>query len=218
MQDSENLNLYKSCVKNEFNQHRESNVDQDDITAQSFYISKNGSALSSHDLFLDEIQTIITDHVLIPLSESRKLLYKTEGAMMPLTVTLHRNIAYRKFKMKLLEKIDKSESVNVEQVSSVFCKSIDRDIIDKQFINVLIANYARRIRNYKLTQKNFVRLPETLQSNIKTLEESAEYKRLVQSIASWYAMMEMCEDLIERIKLYGISQYLDEEAALKKLE
>lgn len=30
--------------------------------------------------------------------------------------------------------------------------------------------------------------------------------------------MEMCEDLIERVKLYGISQYLDEEAALQKLE
>lgn len=30
--------------------------------------------------------------------------------------------------------------------------------------------------------------------------------------------MEMCEDLIDRVKLYGISQYLDEEAAMKKLE
>lgn len=30
--------------------------------------------------------------------------------------------------------------------------------------------------------------------------------------------MEMCEDLIDRVKLYGISQYLDEEAALQKLE
>lgn len=30
--------------------------------------------------------------------------------------------------------------------------------------------------------------------------------------------MELCEDLIERVKLYGISQYLDEEAALQKLE
>jgi hypothetical protein len=197
--------LYKSCVKNEFDQHRESIVDQDDITANSIYIDSNGSALSSKDKLLDEIQTIITDNVLIPLSESRNLLHKTEGAMMPLTVTLHRNIAYKKFKLKVLEKLDKSESVNVEEVSSLFCKSIDRDIVDKQFYNTLVAQYARRIREYKLTQKNFMRLPETLQSNIKTLEESAEYKRLVQSIASWYALMELCEDLIERVKLYGIS-------------
>jgi hypothetical protein len=29
--------------------------------------------------------------------------------------------------------------------------------------------------------------------------------------------MEVCEDLIERVKLYGISQYLDNEAAVSKL-
>jgi len=30
--------------------------------------------------------------------------------------------------------------------------------------------------------------------------------------------MELCEDLIERIKLYGISQYLDEKTLIKKLQ
>lgn len=99
--------------------------------------------------------------------------------MMPLTVTLHRTVAYKKFKMALLEKLNRSESVNVEEMSALFCKSIDRDVLDRQFYNTLVAQYARRIREYKLTQKNFMRLPETLQANIKTLEESAEYKRLV---------------------------------------
>lgn len=218
MHDSENLNLFKSCVKNEFDQKKESIVDQDDVTAKSIYVDESGADLTSTDKLLDEVQEIITDNVLIPLSESKNLLKKTEGAMMPLTVTLHRTIAYKKFKMKLIEKLNRSESVNVEEVSSRFCKTIDRDLLDNQYYYTLVNQYARRIREYKVTQKNFARLPETLQENIKTLEDSVEYKRLVQTIAAWYALMELCEDLIERVKLYGISQYLDEQAALQKLE
>lgn len=53
---------------------------------------------------------------------------------------------------------------------------------------------------------------------MKALEDSHQYKRLIESIANWYALMELCEDLIDRVKLYGISQYLDEEAAIQKLE
>ena len=30
--------------------------------------------------------------------------------------------------------------------------------------------------------------------------------------------MELCEDLLDRVQLYGISNYLDEESAKKKLE
>lgn len=71
--------------------------------------------------------------------------------MMPLTMTLHRKIAYRKFKIILLEKIDRSESVNVEKLSSIFCKSIDRDILDKQFYQTLVQQYSRRMQEYRLT-------------------------------------------------------------------
>ena len=63
-----------------------------------------------------------------------------------------------------------------------------------------------------------MRLPQSLQAHMDALEASQEYQRLVESIANWYALMELCEDLINRIKLYGISQYLDEEAAIQKLE
>jgi len=61
-------------------------------------------------------------------------------------------------------------------------------------------------------------MPETLRDNMGEIEKSKQYGRLIESIANWYALMELCEDLIERVKLYGISQYLDEAAAFKKLE
>ena len=80
---------------------------------------------------LDEIQNLITENILIPLSESKKLLRKTEGAMMPLTMTLYRTIAYKKFKMQLLNKIGKSSQLNIEESTSTFCRSIDKEILDK---------------------------------------------------------------------------------------
>ena len=30
--------------------------------------------------------------------------------------------------------------------------------------------------------------------------------------------MELCEDLVDRVQLYGITQYLDEQSAIKKLQ
>lgn len=61
-------------------------------------------------------------------------------------------------------------------------------------------------------------MPETIRKNMEVIQQSQQYGKLIDSIANWYALMELCEDLIERVKLYGISQYLDESAAFRKLE
>lgn len=49
------------------------------------------------------------------------------------------------------------------------------------------------------------------------MQNSPQYNRLVEVIAHWFTLIELCEDLMERVKLYGISAYLDETAALEKL-
>jgi hypothetical protein len=48
-------------------------------------------------------------------------------------------------------------------------------------------------------------MPEQIRENINLLKNSEEYGRLVRCIAEWFALMELSEDLIERLKLYGIS-------------
>jgi len=57
---------------------------------------------------------------------------------MPMTMTLYRTIAYKKFKNILLTELEKNQSINVEEVSSTFCRTIDRDILDSQFYYTLV--------------------------------------------------------------------------------
>lgn len=61
-------------------------------------------------------------------------------------------------------------------------------------------------------------LRENYNQSLEEVEKTPEYARLLEAVASWYASMELCEDLLDRVQLYGISCYLDEEAAKAKLE
>lgn len=49
---------------------------------------------------------------------------------MPLTVTLYRSIAYKKFKSLILQKLRAGEPVALDKMSSVFCKRVDRELLD----------------------------------------------------------------------------------------
>ena len=60
-------------------------------------------------------------------------------------------------------------------------------------------------------------MPEKIKENVQELKTCDEYQKLVKCIAEWFTLMEMSEDLIERLKLYGISQYLDEKAMVQQL-
>jgi hypothetical protein len=53
-------------------------------------------------------------------------------------------------------------------------------------------------------------MPTKIRENMELLKESEEYGRLIQCIAEWFALMELSEDLIDRVRLYGITQYIDE--------
>ena len=41
------------------------------------------------------------------------------------------------------------------------------------------------------------------------LKESSSYDKLVRCLSQWLALMELCDDLLERLQLYGHAQYLD---------
>ena len=60
-------------------------------------------------------------------------------------------------------------------------------------------------------------MPKRIRENLEIIIESEQYSRLIQCIAEWFSLMELCEDLIERVKLYGISAYMDEKAIIEKL-
>ena len=44
---------------------------------------------------------------------------------------------------------------------------------------------------------------------MQVLKESTSYTKLVGCLSQWLALMELCDDLLERLQLYGHAQYLD---------
>jgi len=41
------------------------------------------------------------------------------------------------------------------------------------------------------------------------IKDTPEYLRLVEVVASWFALVECCEDLLERVEVYGINEQID---------
>ena len=73
---------------------------------------------------------------------------------------------------------------------------MDQVILDKQFFHILVANYHLRIQEHKV---DFSYLPKRISENFEDLKDSESYGRLLECIAQWYALMELCEDLVDRV-------------------
>lgn len=92
-------------------------------------------------------------------------------------------------------------------------------MVDNQFYNTLVSQYFKRIVSHKLSQEDQSQMPNRFRQGLELFDQkNPDYQRLVEAIAQWYALMELSEDLLDRVQLYGISDYLDEEAAKEKLE
>ena len=50
------------------------------------------------------------------------------------------------------------------------------------------------------------------------LSQSPSYNKLLSCLAEWMALIEMCDDLLERIHLYGIAHYIDLPSVTQKLK
>ena len=62
-------------------------------------------------------------------------------------------------------------------------------------------------------------MPTQFKANFEQLQTSDQYGRLIETVAQWFSLIELCEDLVERIQLYGIFNYLsgDEQYVVDKL-
>lgn len=55
-------------------------------------------------------------------------------------------------------------------------------------------------------------VPKTLinfDKYMEVIKQSSSYEKLVSCLSEWMALMELCDDLLERLTLYGHMQYLD---------
>lgn len=52
---------------------------------------------------------------------------------------------------------------------------------------------------------------------MEVIGQSTQFGKLKAVLAEWLTLIELCDDLLERIEIYGIAHYLDMEQADKKL-
>ena len=81
---------------------------------------------------------LIDESVALPLQECHRLIYKAQSPYMPMTLSLYRSIAHKKFKSMLMKSIDNGSMVSVKEAQTNFSKRVDLDILDKQFYHVLV--------------------------------------------------------------------------------
>lgn len=218
--ESDKINLFKSCLYQDIKLTDQlvapNKIEKDpiDIGGDNLQVS-----ITMEDTTNDPmVESIVSEHVAVPLTECQYHIHRAEAPYLPLTLTTYRAVAHKKFKAQLLEKVRNGVDVKIDQVSSEFAHRVDRELLDQQFFHVLVAQYHRKIQEHSLSNSDYHQLPGKIRENFEMIKVSEEYARLVQCIAEWFALMELCEDLIERIKLYGIAQYFDADALVQKLQ
>ena len=87
---------------------------------------------------------------------------------------------------------------------SHFSNKIDQEMLDSDYYKIIVGQYKDRLKeHYK-----YIPLEE-LSKYMDYLSQSASYTKLLSCLAEWMALIELCDDLLERIHLYGIAHYID---------
>lgn len=127
-------------------------------------------------------------------------------------------MAFKAFKRYVAENLEtgnllEEKTFNLQALSSHFCQKVDLETLDTHYFPVLSGQY------HRMLQTHHQKLPTSkLSENIDLIRQSPQYGRLLEVISQWFALMEMCEDLVSRVDTYGISQYIDQDAAIDKLK
>lgn len=109
-------------------------------------------------------------------------------------------------------------------VMHAFTTRVDCETLDKPYLRVITELYQNKLRTIPATHEttngsgSFV--PHGLLNfdrYMEVLKESSSYEKLVRCLSQWLALMELCDDLLERLQLYGHAQYLDVKHAQETL-
>ncbi len=75
---------------------------------------------------------------------------------------------------------------------------MDQEILEQKLRPMLSELYKLRINN------DPIYLPENIRCHVTKFKHAPEYQRLVGALSEWLTLMEMCEDLVQRLQHYGI--------------
>jgi len=147
---------------------------------------------------MDVVQTFVADFC----EDSNEIVQKSEPGIVPTTFTLWRRIA-----LKQLRRIEQNNQgvCRLDLLMQLFATEVDCELLQHVYKPVLVSQYKEII----LTQHKY--LPEDISQFADRLHESPSFKRLVNALAEFLTLMELCHDLVTRLQDYGITQYIDEE-------
>ena len=101
--------------------------------------------------------------------------------------------------LKQLKKIAEKKNYPVDKLMHLFSNTVDQEILEHKLRPLLSEQYKLCItRDHKY-------LPENILSHVTKFEDAPGYQRLVGALAEWLTLMEMCEDLVQRLQHYGIT-------------
>lgn len=161
------------------------------------------------------------------------LIEKMEPPYTPATFTLWRRVALKRVRKEVLglsttHNIDQDLELEVVRkcraVMNAFTTRVDCETLDKPYLHVITDLYQNKLRSIPATHEttntsgSFV--PQGLLNfdrYMEVLKESSSYEKLVRCLSQWLALMELCDDLLERLYLYGHAQYLDVKHAQETL-
>lgn len=92
-----------------------------------------------------------------------------------------------------------------------FSRKVDSDLLQK-YRREIVKCYARALNKNEAGY-----LPESLKSCADKLKNSPHFGKLMDCLAEWFTLMELCEDLLHRVIDYKILEIQDFSNITRKL-
>lgn len=125
-------------------------------------------------------------------------------------------MALNKIKAKILDENPDYHSL----VMDLFSQKVDGHLLNSIYFRAIKEVYERKIRNpfeekgkdhNSMYEQGLGMLPKTIINFDKYMEVFMNsghcYDKLIKCLSEWMALMELSDDLLERLELYGHSKY-----------
>ncbi|CDW74731.1 UNKNOWN [Stylonychia lemnae] len=146
-----------------------------------------------------------------------KVIGKCEPPFMPLTFSMWRKHSLNKLRTYLADVTDANGNslLQVDVIMGYMSNKIDNEYLDQKYLPLLVEQYLFKLRQ----NEKYMTQPQLndLSNYMDTLKTQPAYEKFLRVLAEWFALMELCDDLMERIEEYGIAHYVDMQQVEQKI-
>lgn len=81
---------------------------------------------------------------------------------------------------------------------------VDQGHLNDNYYKSIVNQYKHKLRKHN----KYVPIEE-VKKHFDFMVQTHNYRKLIGIMAEWLALIEVCDDLLNRIEIYGIAHYLD---------